>query len=322
MGKKATAAVVREPGGPYTLESVELDDLRPNEVYVRIEAAGVCHTDANMQVMVPMPAVVGHEGVGVVEEIGAGVDYVKPGDRVIISWPACGVCPNCLTGKRYICDNAFPLLFGGRRLDGSQTIKLNGEWISGSWFQQSSFATYAIAPADVARQGGGRRSAGDPRRSSLRGHDRRRRGAQRPAGRAPRRAARPRRGRGRPGGGHGRAYGRSVPDHRGRAQSQASGAGPGTRGHPRRERGQTEDVVARVQEISPGGVRFAFDSSGAVSSWQVAAVSVRAGGTFGVVRRRRGRRRWAAARTSSCRRASASSSSWAARWFRGSSCPR
>ena len=55
----ANAAVVHEPGGPYTIELVELDDLRPNEVYVRIEAAGVCHTDANMQGMVPMPAVVG-----------------------------------------------------------------------------------------------------------------------------------------------------------------------------------------------------------------------------------------------------------------------
>ena len=148
MAKTATAAVVREPGGRYTLETVELDQLRPNEVYVRVEAAGVCHTDANMQVMVPMPAVVGHEGAGVVEEVGVGVDYVKSGDRVILSWPACGSCPNCLTGKRYICDNAFPLLFGGRRLDGSPTIKLGGEWISGAWFQQSSFATHAIVPVE------------------------------------------------------------------------------------------------------------------------------------------------------------------------------
>ena len=83
-----------------------------------------------------------------VEEVWPGREYVKPGDRVIISWPACGVCPNCLTGRRYICDNAFPLLFSGRRLDGSQTIKLNGEWISGSWFQQSSFATYSLVPVE------------------------------------------------------------------------------------------------------------------------------------------------------------------------------
>jgi hypothetical protein len=141
MGKASTAAVLSEAGGRYSMESVELDDLRAGEVYVRIEAT--------MQHVVPMPAVIGHEGVGIVEEVGSGVDYVKVGDRVIISWPACGVCPNCLSGKRYICDEQFGLLFGGCRPDGSKTIKWNGEWISGSFFQQSSFATHAIAPAEA-----------------------------------------------------------------------------------------------------------------------------------------------------------------------------
>src|SRR3989304_1942126 len=98
MSRTSTAAVVREPGGRFTLESVELDDLRAGEALVRIEAAGVCHTDMNMQQVVPMPAIFGHEGAGVVEEIGAGVDYVGPGDRVIISWPACGGCPSCISG--------------------------------------------------------------------------------------------------------------------------------------------------------------------------------------------------------------------------------
>ena len=148
MSKKARAAVVREPEGAFTIEDIELDDLRPGEVYVRIEAVGVCHTDMNMQQFVPMPAVVGHEGAGVVEEVGAGVEYVKPGDKVIISWPTCGVCPNCLAGRRDICDMQFPLLFGGRRKDGSPTVKLDGEWISAAFFQQSSFSTYVIAPAD------------------------------------------------------------------------------------------------------------------------------------------------------------------------------
>jgi aryl-alcohol dehydrogenase len=148
MGKAARAAVVREPEGIFTIEDVELDDLRPNEVYVRIEAVGVCHTDINMQQFLQMPAVVGHEGAGVVEEVGCGVDYVKPGDKVMISWPGCGTCPNCAVGRRDICDLQFPLLFGGKRPDGSSTVKLNGEWISAAYFQQSSFSTYAIAPAD------------------------------------------------------------------------------------------------------------------------------------------------------------------------------
>jgi aryl-alcohol dehydrogenase len=147
MSRTSTAAVVREPGGPFTLESVELDDIQAGEVLVRIEAVGVCHTDMNMQHVVPMPAVFGHEGAGVVEEIGAGVDYVEPGDRVIISWPACGECLSCISGRRDICDNQFSLLFSGRRADGSQTVRLGGKWISGAFFQQSSFATHAIAPA-------------------------------------------------------------------------------------------------------------------------------------------------------------------------------
>ena len=281
MTKNATAAVVREPGAPYTLESIELTNLRPNEVYVRIEAAGVCHTDANMQVVVPMPAVVGHEGVGIVEEIGAGVTDVKPGDRVIISWPACGVCRNCLTGKRYICEAAFPLLFGGCRLDGSKTIKLGGEWISGCWFQQSSFATYAIASADAlikveddvppeilaALPCGAMTGAGGIL-SALR---------------------------------VGPEDGVLILGAGGVGQAAVmaahmAGAYPiiAVARNPKRlelalELGAThvvnaatEDVPARVQEISPGGVQYAFDSSGAVSMWHAAAVSLRAGGTFGV----------------------------------------
>ncbi len=281
MGKTSTAAVVHEVGGPYSLETVELDDLRPDEVYVRIEAAGVCHTDANMQVMVPMPAVVGHEGVGVIEEVGSGVRDFKPGDRVIISWPACGVCPTCLKGHRYICDNAFPLLFAGRRLDGSQTIKLNGEWISGSWFQQSSFATYALAPANslvkvdndvpaeiLAALPCGVMTGAGGILSALQ---------------------------------VGPADGVLILGAGGVGQAAVmaahmAGAYPiiAVARNPKRlelalELGathvvnaKTEDVVARVMEISHGGVEFAFDSSGAAAMWEAAAPALRPGGVFGV----------------------------------------
>jgi len=281
MSKTSMAAIVREPGGPYALEEVELDDLRSDEVYVRVEAAGVCHTDANMQVMVPMPAVVGHEGVGIVEEVGSGVTYVKPGDRVIISWPACGVCPNCLTGKRYICDNAFPLLFSGRRLDGSQTIKLGGEWISGAWFQQSSFATHALAPVEslvrveddvppeilAALPCGAMTGAGAVLSAMQVGPE--------------------------DGllvlGAGGVGLSAVMAAHMAGAYPIIATDVSDGRLSLARELGAThvinaaaEDSVARVQEISPGGVRFAFDSSGVVASWKTAAVSVRAGGTFGV----------------------------------------
>jgi aryl-alcohol dehydrogenase len=146
MSKKARAAVVYEPEGRFSIEDVLLDDLHPGEAYVKIEAVGVCHTDMNMQVLLGMPAVVGHEGTGIVEEVAPGVEYVKPGDRVIISWPTCGTCPKCLVGRLDLCEVQFPLNFGGRRADGTQTIQLDGQWIHGSYFQQSSFATYSVVP--------------------------------------------------------------------------------------------------------------------------------------------------------------------------------
>ena len=282
MGRTSTAAVVREPGAPFTLESVELDDLRPGEVLVRIEAAGVCHTDMNMQHVVPMPAIVGHEGAGVVEETGPGVDYVKSGDRVIISWPACGECPSCISGRRDICDNQFPLLFSGRRLDGSQTVKLGGEWISGAFFQQSSFATHAIAPANSLV-----RAEGDLSPDLL---------AALPCGVMT---------------GAGsviNALGVGVEDDLvvfgvgtvGLSAVMAGrlvGADPiiAVDVNPDRlalalELGATHevnvaqgDVAARVKEIIPRGARFAYDTSGVESSGRAAAQCLRMGGTYGTV---------------------------------------
>jgi aryl-alcohol dehydrogenase len=277
----STAAVVYEAGGPYTLESVELDNLRADEVLVRIEAAGVCHTDANMQFLLQMPAVVGHEGAGVVEEVGASVDYVKPGDRVILSWPACGTCPNCLSGRRYICDNAFPLLFGGRRLDGSQTIKLNGDWISGAFFQQSSFASYAIAPANslvrveddtppeilAALPCGVMTGAGAVLNALAVGPQ-----------------------------DNFVVFGAGGVGLSAVMAAHLAGADPIVAVDVSAERlslaldlGAThvlnaamDDVVERLKEIAPGGVRYAFDTSSAVGSWTAALTSLRSGGTFGV----------------------------------------
>ena len=146
MVTTTTAAVVREAGGEFTLETVELDELKRDEVLVRIEASGVCQTDMHAQHIVPLPAVLGHEGTGVVEAVGAGVNRVCVGDTVIISYGWCGVCPNCLGGDMHICDDDVAINFAGQRLDGSHPIKLNGEAISSAFFQQSSFATHAITP--------------------------------------------------------------------------------------------------------------------------------------------------------------------------------
>ncbi len=145
---KIKAAVVREKAGPFVIEEIELDDPRPDEVLVRIASTGLCHTDlvARMQYLpIPLPGVFGHEGAGVVEKIGAQVSKVKPGDHVATSFSSCGACLPCKQGKPGWCSEFRRLNFGGRRADGSTTMKKNGETVYGSFFGQSTFATHALA---------------------------------------------------------------------------------------------------------------------------------------------------------------------------------
>lgn len=143
-----TAAVIREPGGKFLLEELELDDLRPNEARIRVVAVGVCHTDVAMRDAVfpiPMPVVLGHEGAGVVEAIGANVTRVAVGDHVVMSAAYCGHCLNCLSGLPAYCENGFAEDFGGRRTsDGTTSLtSKSGEVVSSHFFGQSSFSTYA-----------------------------------------------------------------------------------------------------------------------------------------------------------------------------------
>lgn len=140
----ATAAILRTPQGDMSLETVELDDLKQGELLVKVEASGICHTDAKFRSVVPLPAVFGHEGTGIVEATGPGVARIKAGDRVIMSYPFCGSCPYCDDDKPYLCENGQELSFAGRRADGSATIRLDGVPIGGAFFQQSSFASHAI----------------------------------------------------------------------------------------------------------------------------------------------------------------------------------
>jgi len=147
MTKTATAAVLREPHGQFSLEEVSLDDLKPDEILVRIEASGICATDIMVQDMLSLPAVLGHEGAGVVEQIGSEVSQIKVGARVAISYGSCNHCPNCLQQLPYVCDNSMQSNFSGLRLDGTHTITLADEPITGAFFQQSSFATHAITLA-------------------------------------------------------------------------------------------------------------------------------------------------------------------------------
>lgn len=145
---KIKAAVVREKSGPFLLETVELDDPKDREVLVRIAGAGVCHTDLlarDQRVPVPLPGVFGHEGSGIVERVGRCVTKVKPGDRVVMTYMTCGTCPACVEGKLSHCYDSGAYNFAGSRPDGSSTLRRGSETLHGSFFCQSSFATYALA---------------------------------------------------------------------------------------------------------------------------------------------------------------------------------
>jgi len=150
---RVTAAVVEERDAPLQIEELEIDDPGRGEVRVRIAASGVCHTDAiavHGDVPFPLPGVLGHEGAGVVEAVGEGVEDVREGDRVVIGWPWCGSCRNCLDGQPRYCVHIGRLAFGGARDDGSSALRrLDGSPLHGHFFGQSSFATHAITRANA-----------------------------------------------------------------------------------------------------------------------------------------------------------------------------
>lgn len=148
MGMLTEAAVVHDQGGPFTIENVELDEPRAHEVVLRMVATGLCHTDLSARAGLmpfPLPGVLGHEGAGVVEAVGAEVTRVVPGDHVVASFSSCGSCPQCTAGRPYVCHSFHAMnLFGGTRPDGSPTIRLDGRPVSGHFFGQSSFARHAL----------------------------------------------------------------------------------------------------------------------------------------------------------------------------------
>jgi len=148
MTTTARAAICRGSDHPFTIQDVTLDALRPDELRVRIVACGVCHTDMavrDAQLPVPLPCVLGHEGAGIVEEVGSEVTAAAPGDRVILSFNSCGACPSCEAHAPTYCYNFFPYNWIGTRPDGSPTVFADGAPMNANFFGQSSFATHAIA---------------------------------------------------------------------------------------------------------------------------------------------------------------------------------
>jgi aryl-alcohol dehydrogenase len=148
---RTTVAVVNEQGGTFSLEEVDLEGPRADEVLVRIVATGLCHTDITMKGFLPpemFPNVFGHEGAGVVEEVGADVTGLEVGDHVVLSFRSCRTCGPCTSGHVGYCESSLLINYMGMRMDGSTTYSREGSPVFGSFFGQSSLSQHAIAYAD------------------------------------------------------------------------------------------------------------------------------------------------------------------------------
>ncbi|MBB5685878.1 NAD(P)-dependent alcohol dehydrogenase [Sphingobium boeckii] len=142
------AAIARAPHADFTVEPVQIEAPRGHEVRVKIAGVGLCHTDLvtrDQFIPVPLPAVLGHEGAGIVEAVGAAVTSVKPGDAVVIGFSSCGHCARCDENLPSYCREFPALNYAGVRPDGSSGLSLDGAPLSANFFGQSSFASFALA---------------------------------------------------------------------------------------------------------------------------------------------------------------------------------
>jgi S-(hydroxymethyl)glutathione dehydrogenase/alcohol dehydrogenase len=147
---RTRAAVATAAGKPLSIETVEVEPPRPGEVLVEIKATGLCHTDAfTLTGADPeglFPAILGHEGAGVVVEIGAGVTTLKPGDHVIpLYTPECRQCKSCLSGKTNLCTAIRATQGKGVMPDGSSRFRLNGAPVF-HYMGCSTFSNHTIVP--------------------------------------------------------------------------------------------------------------------------------------------------------------------------------
>jgi aryl-alcohol dehydrogenase len=149
---QVTAAVLRGYDAPFTLEHLELrTHLGADEILVRIAGCGLCHTDLAVRRSAgrsPLPAVLGHEGAGVVAAVGDAVTDIAVGDHVLLSFDSCGRCRNCLQAAPSYCDSFAALnLFGGRGDDADRFTDRAGGRLAPRWFGQSAFADHAVVRA-------------------------------------------------------------------------------------------------------------------------------------------------------------------------------
>ncbi len=129
---KTKGALIWEFNQPWTIEEIEIGDPAKNEVKIQMEASGMCHSDHHLVTggipMMGFPVLGGHEGAGIVTEVGEGVESVAVGDHVVLSFiPSCGKCPSCQAGLRNLCDLGAGLLGGVAISDGTHRITAKGQ---------------------------------------------------------------------------------------------------------------------------------------------------------------------------------------------------
>lgn len=146
------AAVARDIG-KLSVENVERPRPGPGEVLVRVGASGVCHTDLSLlngRIPAPYPCVLGHEGAGVVDDVGDGVEALSRGDKVVLSIVlSCGACYQCSQGRPEICEIGTQVALGGGMMDWTSRLRVGDETLN-HVFCQSSFAEYCVVPQQCA----------------------------------------------------------------------------------------------------------------------------------------------------------------------------
>src|SRR5436190_9362510 len=143
------AAVLWEQGRPLSVETAELDGPGAGEVLVEMKAAGVCHSDlhpARGDWPMKLPVVLGHEGAGIVREVGAGVTSARPGDHVVLCWaPACGVCPPCREGRAVLCDRVEKVTFRNKLPSGAARLHARQQDVA-PFLGTACFAYLVVVP--------------------------------------------------------------------------------------------------------------------------------------------------------------------------------
>ena len=236
---KTRAAVAFEAKKPLEIVELDLDGPKAGEVLVEIKATGICHTDAytldGLDSEGIFPSILGHEGAGIVREVGPGVTSVKPGDHVIpLYTPECRQCKSCLSQKTNLCTAIRATQGKGLMPDGTSRFSHKGK---------TDLPLYGLLDLFELHRAAGDRGGQDPRRRAvrqellhrLRRDHRRRRGGQHRQGHARRQRGRVRARRHRPQCDPGRADGGRRQDHRRRPQRFQGGMGPPLRHDPFRQ---------------------------------------------------------------------------------------